>query len=103
MTCAQRPLVWKCSHSQFQSSPLSETPCVPFSPRNATSKLRKLIRSGSSAERFAFSILEMRLEHMTSSTLLISIRCADVPRLDPPRILRNERETAPNFRLGPHA
>src|SRR5213595_1956143 len=46
MTCAQRPLVWKCSHSQFQSSPVSETACVPFSPRNATSKLRKLIRSG---------------------------------------------------------
>src|SRR5213595_1956146 len=49
MTCAQRPLVWKCSHSQYQSSPVSETACVPFSPRNATSKLRKLIRSGSSA------------------------------------------------------
>src|SRR5881628_3614239 len=54
ITCAQSPVVWKCSHSQDQSSPLSETAWVPLSPRNATSKLRKLMRSGSSAYRFAF-------------------------------------------------
>src|SRR5438477_261131 len=68
ITCAQRPEVRKWSHSQDQSSPLRETAWVPLSPRNATSKLRKEIRSGSSAYRFAFSILEMRLEYITSST-----------------------------------
>src|SRR5439155_26976819 len=40
----------------------------PVSPPNRTPKLSNVIRSGSSAWRFAFSILEIRLEYVGPST-----------------------------------
>src|SRR5213593_3698342 len=64
MTCAHRPEVRKCSHSQDHSSPWSETLWEPLSPRNRISNSWKVIRWGSSAYRLAFSILEMRLEYI---------------------------------------
>src|SRR5207249_7267038 len=77
MTCAHRPEVRKCSHSQDHSSPWSETLWEPLSPRNRISNSWKVIRWGSSAYRLAFSILEMRLAYN--------------PR--PPQLTRSDRTT----------
>src|SRR5690348_4335465 len=67
MTWEQRPCTWKWSHSQFHSSPERRIRWVPLSPRKDTSRFWNWTRSGSAAYRFAFSILEMRLEFMSSS------------------------------------
>src|SRR6266571_7285568 len=67
MTWVQRPWTTKWSHSHDHSSPERRIRWVPLSPRKDTSKAWNWTRSGSAAYRFAFSILEMRLEFMSSS------------------------------------
>src|SRR5438477_2161203 len=67
MTWVQRPCTTKWSHSHDHSSPERRIRWVPLSPRKDTSRAVNWTRSGSAAYRFAFSILEMRLEFMSSS------------------------------------